>query len=355
MPAAHPPNPQLVHDIHLDPAVREVLEALEDEEFESDFEDDLVVKLDREDTAVLCTVDDRRQRHHPGASGRRSNFTDDEDESDVDSGRATTYRGTCSPSMAITSIDSKFEALLRVYDGDDDGLEEVDVEFDGQGSGQEEATDELLQQALDDFINNQASYIRPSVAERNMAGIALLDKIRKELGPVKLDLLSLEASASSDDTDADIDVGLEDYSDDGMREKQKALDCQSILTTLTNTENLPGVIREAPRRSAATRAPIIRLSRRTGLPILPQEDTDERQAAVCSEQEEEMEKGGENRGVARPRAETAEEKRARKASIRSERRECRANKKELKVRFQLEKTEAASTLPHRKSAIATRN
>ncbi|PJF19432.1 hypothetical protein PSACC_00774 [Paramicrosporidium saccamoebae] len=299
-----------IQELDIDPAVREVLDALDDEAFEDeDFEDDFVVKLNRDEAAVLCPVDYSAYREKKELSVEDD--TDDDSYSDCGSLRGTAY----AHSLAITSIDNKFDAILKMYDGEDD-LDMVDLD-DEDMDGEE--VEEAMQEALDEFLSQQNEYLRPTVAERKQGAILLLDDIRKEMGVPSLAILNRQVS----DTDDDVDVeGSSDESSDHF-------DCQSLAATLTNTENLPNVIREVSKKPAS----IIRLSRRTGMPIESGPNMDH------TEREPEAPK--ENKGQSRSKDETAEEKKARKAAIKTERRENRVQKKELKVRFKLGEIETS--------------
>eukprot|EP01102_Stenamoeba_stenopodia_P010437 TRINITY_DN3146_c0_g2_i1.p1 TRINITY_DN3146_c0_g2~~TRINITY_DN3146_c0_g2_i1.p1 ORF type:complete len:549 (-),score=224.79 TRINITY_DN3146_c0_g2_i1:113-1759(-) len=100
-------------------------------------------------------------------------------------------------------------------------------------------------------------------------------------------------------------------------------DCESVLSTYTNTENHPKLLEE-PKASKK-----IRISAKTGMPIgvLPT-----RKKAVP---EPPVEPKKENLGKARTK-ETLEEKKARKKAIKAERKENRERKKQLKSKFQKE-------------------
>lgn len=364
--------------VESDPTIREVLEALEDGAYEDeDLDDDFVVKLDRDDdTAVLCPIDvlparagqyrDIRKGRHP--RGDDLSLADDDDEEEGEEGDyggyssddgqslASSRRGTSyAASAAITSIDSKFDQIMRLYDDESDDMSGMSLSFSddgdsgGEGAGAESGgrkrlDREEIEAALEEFLLTQRDYIRPSVEERKTGAVSLLNELRRELGPLSASILDRELSETPDEDALGDMLGLSSDSESDH------YDCQSIITTYTNTENLPGVVWE-PRRKPlsalnAAGPTEIRLSRKTGMPIVAEEATgpvsasDEEPATVVA-------RG--NKGEARRREETAEEKRARKAGVKEERRQNRVVKKELRVRFQLGKEVPEAPGPSDKS------
>lgn len=324
----------------LDPLVKECLVALEDEAYEDEdgFEDDFVLKLNREEeTAVLAPVNRAAARQLGGARrshgvslarhGSTKEEEDDDDDDDMVSvaSDVSSYRGTSyAASLAITSIDSKFEALMRIYDDEEDELDDVEFSDDEHSSTRGDADRAAVQEALDDFLAHQNDYVRPTMAERKQKAVEVLGELRRQMGPIPDSYLNREVTDSDNVNDED----------SWSSSESDELDCQSAATTLATVENLPTLIRE---QSRAKKPDIIRLSRRTGMPIIS-EDCSSRQLQH-TEEEEQPAQPLENKGQPRPKEETAEEKRARKAAVKSERRERRAQKKDLKVRFKLEESE----------------
>lgn len=358
-------NDGLAADADDDPVIKEVLEALEDEAYEDEnFEDDFVVKLDRDgDTAVLCPMDTfpiRTGRHRwgkdygksgrshnndlsSGTEGEESLSNSDDDQSLTSSRKGISYAA----SVAMTSIDTKFDQIMRLYDEESDDISEMSLSFsddEDHGDDEDQREDEKLKDgdrqralgraeveaALEEFLLTQRDYIRPSVEERRTGAVSLLNELRQELGPLPASILDRELSETPDEDALEEMLGISSESESDH------FDCQSIITTYTNTENLPGIVREPRRRppsASATAGPVeIRISRRTGMPITIKES-----ASSESEGEQVTTETRGNRGEARNKRETAEEKRARKAAVKEERRQSRVVKKELKVRFQLGK------------------
>lgn len=322
-----------------------------------------MVKLNRDDVAVLCPIN--ALARHSGSRLRRAPRDDDQDDDDDDddgdqsgSDEGDSYSDVASlkglsyaTSLAITHIDNKFDAVMRIYDSEDedDDLEEVELveEFDsdedehssdddnvgdGQAAG-DICNEQEIQEALDDFLLNQRDYIRSTTEDRRRDAMSLLDAIRQEMGAPSMAVLGRHQEGGEDEEE---ELLFLSSSSDGDH-----FDCQSIALTLSHTDNLPAVIREESSRSsrkaaADSSSSVIRLSRRTGLPI--SEGASSGQSVVLGEDDDEDDdddKAQENKGQPRPRGETAEEKKARKAAIKEERREKRAQKKDLKVRFKL--------------------
>lgn len=138
--------------------------------------------------------------------------------------------------------------------------------------------------------------------------------------------------------------GIEDYMPEYLREKPtSAWDCESIISTYSNLDNHPTRLShpKPPRKKDAANPPPrdapkrIVLSSKSGLPVGvldargPATDGDD------SEDEEEPE-GQVNKGAARSRDETPEERRARKALVKEERMKKRSEKREVKAAFKKE-------------------
>lgn len=137
---------------------------------------------------------------------------------------------------------------------------------------------------------------------------------------------------------------------DGLKQgpsKEREWDAETILSTYTTTDNHPTTVSLArkPRRGAAA----IQLHARTGLPegtLLPAAEERLRLAEAqrtaqgdeCDDEEEEDAQGEvANAGEARPRGETADAKRERKAAAKAAKAERRVEKKGTKEAFRTER------------------
>jgi len=113
--------------------------------------------------------------------------------------------------------------------------------------------------------------------------------------------------------------------------KRERWDCETVLSTYTNLENHPRMIRARDEKHI----PKIKLDPRTGLPSTePKKDT-------RAEEEESESEEDEDRPVrvtiARPRDESKEEKKARKQAVKQERQARRVDKKATREQFSTER------------------
>jgi protein LTV1 len=114
-------------------------------------------------------------------------------------------------------------------------------------------------------------------------------------------------------------------------------DCESILSTYSNLDNNPAVIRPKTRRNKAKPASVaparIELSSKTGLPIQRPAGDGGSPSADEEEQPSRRNSLSANKGLARNRNETKEEKRARKQAARRERHTSLLQKKAMRQAF----------------------
>jgi protein LTV1 len=129
--------------------------------------------------------------------------------------------------------------------------------------------------------------------------------------------------------------------------KVSTWDCESILSTYSNLDNNPLVIqrrtlgrKKKGNKEKKTNAEMIQLSNKTGLPIVN----------TCTYGDDDNDNGSNtagqsiNKGMARKRDETAQEKQARKLAAKKEKHVARAQKKRIQLVFKEEsrKLDAAS-------------
>lgn len=216
----------------VEPALKETLIALEDEEYIcSDFEDDLIVKLDEDATRILV-IDDEEEEEN--------------------------------------------------YD-----------DFDFEEAEMESVIDQITDEEKDSFPTDP---------------MAQLDLLRLELmadEDQRERLLEAVCRAEERGDTSESDQSFCSSDSDGF-------DCQSILSIRTNTENHPGLISEAPK----TINTVIHISSRTGMPRVPGFHAPKMPPAATP-----------NKGIPRPRQETPEERKLRKAATKEEQRLKRASKK----------------------------
>lgn len=154
---------------------------------------------------------------------------------------------------------------------------------------------------------------------------------------------TLELAKKALEKDGDDDVV---YVDQVVEDPQ--WDCASILSTYSNLANHPQVLKDDTLKPKAPKGKSAKPLKFADQAALDEKGKDEEQKTgnAAEGQEGEADAGGDlvvNKGQARPREETAEEKKARKAAIKEERRLARAAKKQLKGAY---KAEASSQKRH---------
>ena len=257
----------------------------------------------------------------------------------------------------------KFEQTLAEYDSDECGEcpeEEIagprDVETDAQVDA---ALDEFMMERNDDFFVRGNRQIK-----HGGSGFSAL--VGKKMVPAEQ--LSAENPAEDEEEDKQEPVDeilaaasarlaepaarppAEEIFIDGKsyfsERERNPFDCDSILSTYSNLDNNPVTIEASRRRKkkknkifGISEEPVapIQLSNKTGLPlgVLPtkhvDDDWDDTIISV-------------NKGIARNREETKEEKKARKEQIKKERQMARIQKKATKEVFKEEFQKHASNM-----------
>ncbi|OBZ68534.1 Protein LTV1 [Grifola frondosa] len=372
----------------MDPHLRQVLEALEDDAFvednlQDDFFNDLVADGER-DPDVYVTFEFREEGvlegeggvpHDQGGAAQEAEAEDEDWEArfahfkkaqkaapptdfsddDVCSEGADTVgtlpqfsviggkrrrKGTSdasgysmsSSSMfrneGLTTLDERFDQMQREYDEDED------EEIDGASDDSDEAPDlitsrEDFDTIMNEFLDNYeilGGKMRPVLA--GGTGAEKLETVRKALGEIRL----REHDDDSEDDDILMPLDIDD--------KKDRWDCETILTTYSNLENHPRLIRARQDKTV----PRIRLDPKTGLPSVeitnhapsppvPDEDPDNARPARLT--------------VTRPKSETAEEKKKRKQAVKAERQARRVDKKTTKEQFSKEVKQQARTLANK--------
>lgn len=240
-----------------------------------------------------------------------------------------------------------FHETLAEYE--DDGSEDLpEQEITGHMHIEGNA---MLEAAMDDFLQEDPQEIlmrKEDISNRSKGGFSVL--VGKQMVPAK-DLEQVEEHPEQEPA-RPLDELLEEARDTLARPKQQPpaeeifidgksyfserersqWDCESILSTYSNLDNNPHTVdvTEGRRRRRKSAQPdqTIRLSNKTGLPIEKMMDDtasgmDDLTATVASV----------NRGVPRPKAETAEERKLRKQMVKKERELARIQKKMTKEAF----------------------
>ncbi len=219
-------------------------------------------------------------------------------------------------------LEAQFEATLADYDDEEDDWRE--------GLGNEEGDTECklkdnayVEQCLNEFLETDDRIGRPLELDKET-----MDVTRRQV---------MAFSTQNDETTTTQDEWeLMEKSFGYLKPREhQNWDCESVLTTCTTTENLPTTIsvqgrgRRGDGNGATT---MIRLSRKTGLPVpetkkdapaqqhrlAPNDELDEN-VIVCN-----------NKGMARRRGESTEDRRARKLAVKEYQRMRRKEKLALK-------------------------
>ncbi|KAF8910048.1 Low temperature viability protein-domain-containing protein [Gymnopilus junonius] len=226
---------------------------------------------------------------------------------------------------ALQTLDERFDQMIS-KDYNDDA--ENDLDSDDACDSEDEAPELIT--SRDDFD----SMVNTFLNDFEILGRKMKPRLEGESGVEKLDIL--RRAMGQDDR---VRVTNEDEQDiDDDEDKKDRWDCETILTTYTNLENHPRLIRARDSKPV----PKIVLDRKTGLPsvLKPSGNSDKGTnrvsfASTSEDTEESDDDEGRERGhtVTRPRDESKEDKKARKAAVKAERQAKRAEKKTLKEQF----------------------
>ncbi|KAJ7269273.1 Low temperature viability protein-domain-containing protein [Mycena haematopus] len=369
----------------MDPHLRQVLEALEDDAFvEDDLEDDffgeLVADGERgndeevdfefsEEGAGAMLEDDEEQegdgatpwevkfsqfkKTQTGGGEKSDDGYDDSEGGDtvgglpamsVIGGKGKKRRkGTSdasgysmsSSSMyrneALQTLDERFDQMiLKQYNSDEDS--DPSEEQDDDDDAPELITSrEDFESMMDEFLNDfeiLGRKLKPKL--EGDSGAAKLETLRRAMGQDE----RVRAAREDDDDDDDVLMPLD------IDDRKDRWDCETILTTYSNLENHPRLIRarDADRRKTPVLpVPKIHLDPRTGLPSVVADTklAPKSKGRVSFASDSESESSGDDgrprvQTVKRDKNESKEDKKARKAAVKEERQARRAEKKSTK-------------------------
>jgi len=200
-------------------------------------------------------------------------------------------------------VDERFEHVALAYSDSEIGeLNEDDESIRGK------LTIDAFADVLDDFIASSQDTIQPS---------QFISPATQQMNATTEQNLN-EPDLQSSESEQDI---VEEQVSD-----EEKWDCESIISTYTNTENHPVLIEE-PKSVKK-----IFISRKTQMPILAQQE----QPKQISKAQDSNQKHATKKLPLRHKDETTEEKRHRKALIKQERKANRGKKKELKMMYKKE-------------------
>ncbi|THV06537.1 Low temperature viability protein [Dendrothele bispora CBS 962.96] len=227
---------------------------------------------------------------------------------------------------ALQTLDERFDQLmLKEYDAEDDEEEPILSDEDEDEAPQLITTREDFTAMMDEFLNDY-----------EILGKKIKPKLEGETGAEKLDTLrtamGLDERVRDNAGESDEDIFVE------VEETKDRWDCETILTTYSNLENHPRLIRARDSKPV----PKIRLDPKTGLPSIAEDSTKptKTKSSVSfnndsddSDYEDKYSHSVLHQTTSRPRNETAEEKKARKAAVKAQQAVRRSEKKANKEAF----------------------
>ncbi|KAF9425764.1 hypothetical protein BGZ94_007240 [Podila epigama] len=366
-------NPDMPFDL------RQTLEALEDDEFVDDdldesFFDQLDAEGDFEDEEVEEYYED--EDDEDGAGGWQADFRkfkkaqqyhsdDDDSYQGSDDGGASQYSrassrraggasaSTFSMSSSamfrnenLTLLDERFDKIEREYESDSDEDEE---RTDLASEELRKDFDSILDDFLDKFEivgSKMVPRLEGATSENKLTTIRnamLVDDDEKSVAT------TVGGTKSRKKKDEDIPEEIQTDFRSRAERMRDNWDVQTILSTYSNLENHPGMIKETRK--------MIHIDPKTGMPVVTEQlskkalqrrkkleeaaaaaEADSDNDGEEEEEEEEEEAEPENLGAKRNKAETKEEKKARKEAIKQEKKNRRETKKATKVAFASEKS-----------------
>ncbi|KAK3837850.1 MAG: hypothetical protein JOS17DRAFT_731970 [Linnemannia elongata] len=365
--------------------IRQTLEALEDEEFvDGDLDESFFDQLDEdgefEDEEVEEYNEDEDEDGEGDRQGWEADFkkfkkaqqyhSDDDSFEGSDDGHSQASRSSRRPAGAsastfsmsssamfrnenLTLLDERFDKIEREYESDSDDDEDEGTDFKGEELRKD--FDSILDDFLDKFeiVGSKMVPRLEGVTSENK-----LSTIRNALlvdeGEEERSVATTVGGTRRPKKNLDDDMATELQTDFRSRAERMRdnWDVQTILSTYSNLDNHPGMIKEQTRRR-------IHIDPKTGMPVVTEKLSKkalQRQAEMAAaaeaaakaenggasddefDDDEDFEEEAENLGVKRNKAETKEEKKARKEAIKQEKKNRRETKKATKTAFANEKS-----------------
>ncbi|KAH9004162.1 Low temperature viability protein-domain-containing protein [Lactarius hatsudake] len=221
-----------------------------------------------------------------------------------------------SRSEGLRDLDDRFDKIEKEY-MEDEGSEDEPPDSDGSDSTPELVTSrEDFEALMDDFLRNyevSGGKMKPSLQG---SGPEKLQSLRLAMG--RDERVLLDSPDQQERVDGDIDSMIEE------RGKRGRWDVETVLTTYTNLENHPRLIKACE----AQKGPRIRLDPKTGFPLVEGNPT-------LTPERNVLQSKAPNPSVTtrRPRGESTEEKKERKHTVKAARQARRVEKKENKEQF----------------------
>ncbi|KAF9548759.1 hypothetical protein EC957_005693 [Mortierella hygrophila] len=366
--------------------IRQTLEALEDEEFvDGDLDESFFDQLDEdgvfEEEEVEEYYEDEDEDGEEGArqgweadfkkfKKAQQNHSDDDSFDGSDDEHSQTSRSSRRPAGAsastfsmsssamfrnenLTLLDERFDKIEREYESDSDDDEDEGTDFKGEELRKD--FDSILDDFLDKFEivgSKMVPRLEGATSENKLSTIR--NALLVDEGEEERSVATTVGGTRRPKKNLDDDMATELQTDFRSRAERMRdnWDVQTILSTYSNLDNHPGMIKEQRRRR-------IHIDPKTGMPVVTEKLSKkalQRQAEIAAAEEAaaKAENGGasddefdeeddsedeeaENLGVKRNKAETKEEKKARKEAIKQEKKSRRETKKATKTAFANEK------------------
>ncbi|KAG6874422.1 hypothetical protein C0995_015158 [Termitomyces sp. Mi166 len=223
---------------------------------------------------------------------------------------------------ALQTLDERFDQIMIKQYADDDGDDKnvYSEEEDGSDEAPELITSRGdFESMMDEFLNDYEILGRKMKPKLDGdTGTEKLDTIRRALG--QDDRVRLDKEESGEEDDILMPLNIDD--------KQDRWDCETILTTYSNLENHPRLIRARDSKTVAK----ITLDPRTGFPTIadPQQKPQLKRVASGRTNYPESDSDDDSpvrQTITRSRDESKEDKKARKAAVKAERQARRKEKK----------------------------
>lgn len=255
-------------------------------------------------------------------------FDEDEDDDDVGGPRAD----------KSGKADAEFLDMMEEYDDEEIGaLSEPETDEGEEREKVLEACDEVAGQYIDAKEEEKKKFEMYVDYGRSEDAEKYFEELQRDRGlevePMPLGKTKALANKFlTTDSDAETDDGenVESYLGHSHATEKEEWDCESILSTYSNTSNRPGRI---------VRPKIGKPKKKAVEPVVEE-----------NEDEEDSDDSADARAVAlldapteRPKNETNEDKKARKAAVKALRQECRKLKKESKQTYKQEASKLSKT------------
>lgn len=365
--------------------IRQTLEALEDEEFvDGELDESFFDQLDEDgvfdDEEVEEYYEDEDEGGEQGGQGWEADFkkfkkaqqfqSDDDSFGGSDDEYSQSSRSSRRPAGAsastfsmsssamfrnenLTLLDERFDKIEREYESDSDDDEDEGTDFKGEELRKD--FDSILDDFLDKFEivgSKMVPRLEGATSENKLSTIR--NALLVDEGEEERSVATTVGGTRRPKKNQNDDLATELQTDFRSRAERMRdnWDVQTILSTYSNLDNHPGMIKEQTRRR-------IHIDPKTGMPVVTEKLSKkavQRQAEAAAaaeaaaraengaasddefdDEEDFDEEEAENLGVKRNKAETKEEKKARKEAIKQEKKIRRETKKATKTAFANEK------------------